>query len=106
MPQLVYFFAERVDILEAAVDGGEADIGDFVELVQFVHHEFTDQPRRHFALAQRAQLVADVIHGGIDGFDRHGSFFERLHHARAQLRFVERLARRIALDDAGHDQLG
>ena len=49
--------------------------------VQLVHHQLADQPRRHLALAERAQLVADVRHRGIDRLARHRALLERLEHA-------------------------
>ncbi len=93
VPQPVDLLPERVHVLEAAVDRRETHVGHLVEPVQLVHHELADQPRRHLALAERAQLVADVVDRRVDRLARHRPLLERLQHARAQLGLVERLAR-------------
>jgi hypothetical protein len=74
--------------------------------VQLVHHQLADQPGRNLALAERAELVADVRHRGVDRIARHWALLERLEHSGAELRFVERLAVRVALDHPRHDELG
>ena len=43
--------AERADVLEAAIDRGEAHVGDLVEVAQLVHHPLAELARRHLALA-------------------------------------------------------
>src|SRR6185295_4120061 len=100
------FFAERVDVLEAAVHRRESHVRDLVEIVQLLHRQLADQPRVHFALAERAQFVADVHDRGIERFARHRALLQRLEHAIAELAFVERLAAGVVLDDARHHQLG
>src|SRR6185369_4181098 len=98
--------AERVDVLEAAVHRRESHVRDLVEIVQLLHRQLADQPRVHFALAERAQFVADVHDRGIERFARHRALLQRLEHAIAELAFVERLAAGVVLDDARHHQLG
>src|SRR5574337_308833 len=52
---------EFVDVFQAAVYAGEADVGDLVELLEFAHHELADAPRRHFALPQGKELFFDAL---------------------------------------------
>ena len=47
---------KSVDVLEAAVHRGEADVGDLVELVQLLHHHLADLPRRR-SRARRARAA-------------------------------------------------
>ena len=107
MSQALDLLAERVDVLEAAVDRGEAHVGDFVELVQLLHHDLADLPRRHFALAERCAACGRCARRRPRSpRSTTGRFSSALMHAAAQLALVERLARCVALDDARHDQLG
>src|SRR5205085_2510484 len=46
-------FLEVARFAEVAVDAGEADVGDAVELAQAVHHHLADRLRCDFGLAQR-----------------------------------------------------
>src|SRR5688500_2175152 len=48
-------------VLERSIDGREADIGDLVELVQFLHHHLAEVARRHLAVAARQHLLHDAI---------------------------------------------
>src|SRR6266567_731287 len=53
-------------VLEAAVDGGEADVRDLVELVELAHHHFADLARWNFALAQAQYLLHDALDRMVD----------------------------------------
>src|SRR5579864_4236218 len=97
---------ESLDVLELAVDGGEADIGHLIEVPQLFHHQLADRARAHFAISEAAHGVDDAAHGFIELLTRHRAFLQRLLHPRAQLRLIEGLARGIALDDHGHEELG
>ena len=44
--------AEIMDILEASINRGKADVGDFIQLVEFLHHHFADLARRNFTFAR------------------------------------------------------
>ena len=103
--ELLDLLAERVDVLEAAIDGGEAHVGDLVELVQLLHDELADHARGDLALAERAQPVADALDRGLDRLAADRPLLERLQHARAQLALVEGLARAVVLDHLRHDEL-
>jgi hypothetical protein len=72
--QAVDFFAELVEVLEAPVHRGKTDIGDFVELAQLGHHQFTDHQRFDFALAGGAQAALDVRQRRFQALDAHRAF--------------------------------
>jgi hypothetical protein len=81
-------------------------IGDFVELAQLGHHQFTDHQRFDFALAGGAQAALDVRQRRFQALDAHRALFQRALHAGAQLVFVEGLARAVLLDQPRQHQLG
>src|SRR5437762_2543892 len=97
---------ERLDILEVAVHGGEAHVGDLVEVAQLLHHELPDRARGHLPVAEASHLVHDAAHGLVDLLARHGALLQRLLHAGAQFPLIEGLAATIALDHHRHHQLG
>ena len=70
MFQSLDLFAKCFDVLKVPVHRCVAHIGHFIELVQFFHDDLTDLARRHFALAETAQLTRDVadrlFHGPIE----------------------------------------
>jgi hypothetical protein len=47
---------ELVDVLEIAIDRGEADVGHLVELLQLAHDQFADFLRSQFALAKASSF--------------------------------------------------
>src|SRR2546423_12188646 len=55
-------FAEIIRSFEAAVDRGEPDVGDLVELRQFTDDEVADPAGGHLAFAEGAQPLDDPIH--------------------------------------------
>src|SRR5690606_3440424 len=65
------FLAKRIDVLKGAIDGGEADVRNFIETVQLFHRELPDESRGDFAFAERAELVADVSDGPVQRLARH-----------------------------------
>src|SRR5262245_55644972 len=93
-------------VLETAVHGREAHVRDFVEPAQLFHDEIADEPARHFALAERLEVMLDVLDAALDVLALHGALLERVQEAVAQLVDVERLAAIVALDDVRHDELG
>ena len=55
------FVQEGFHILEVAVDGGEADIGDFVEGAEAIHEEFADLGGGQFAVGAFGQNGFNLI---------------------------------------------
>src|SRR5436305_4851591 len=81
--------AELVDVLEAAIDGREAHVGDLVDALQLAHHQLAQLRRRHFLRAAVEQLVLDALHRGVDLLDAHRPLAQREGHGAADLGQVE-----------------
>jgi hypothetical protein len=64
---------------------GEADVGDLVEALEFLHHQFADVAAVDFALAAGEQLFFDRGDRRIDRGRRHRPLAQRQHQAAAQL---------------------
>jgi hypothetical protein len=66
------FELEFVDVLEVAIDGGEADVGDGVDVFEAVHDEFADGGGGAFALwgvdDEGFDGVYDLLHLGDGDF--------------------------------------
>lgn len=90
------------DVLEAAIDRSEADVGDFVEPFQFFHDAFTNALRADLALAHRENFLFDAADGGVDRFGRNWSFAQCQHQAGAQFGGGEFDSAAIFLDDDRH----
>src|SRR5262249_26259387 len=58
--------AEIRDVLEASIDGREADVGDLVQLVELLHHHLADLPRADLTLAQAQDALGDPADGLVD----------------------------------------
>src|SRR5258708_6807952 len=60
--QLLQFRAELVDVLEIAVDGGKADIGDLVDQLQAFHDALADFRCGAFALRRIHHVLLHFVH--------------------------------------------
>src|SRR5688572_28263830 len=98
-------FSEVVRRLEAAVDRGEADVGDLVELGELAHHEVADARGRNLALAERAQALDDAIDRALDVVGGDRALAQREHHAAHQLVAVEVGAAAVLLHETRHLQV-
>ena len=102
------FADDRLEIArlaEIAVDRGEAHIGDVVEGLQPLHHQFADPLARDVALALALELAHDAVDHALDplGLDRalaQGDL-DRAH----ELVAVEGRAPAVLLDDREFAQL-
>ena len=54
--QALDLLAERPHVLEPPINGGEAHVGDLVELLQLAHDQFTHLARGHLALGDLAHV--------------------------------------------------
>src|SRR6185437_10842519 len=86
-------------VLERAVDGGKANVGDLVEPVELFHHHLAQLPRRDLALALREHALHDAIDGRVDEFGGHRPLVQRPREADAQSIGVEVGAVAVRLDD-------
>src|SRR6185437_1138116 len=105
MTQALDLLAKRLDVLKAAVHGGEAHVGDLIQMSQLLHDQLADAARGHLALAEGAQPMTDARGRLLDGIQAHGALFQRLEHAALELALIEGLAAAVALDDPWHEQL-
>ena len=95
------FFQEVVDVFELAVDGGEADVGDFVDFVELLHDEFADDFGGNFAFVF---VIDEFVEFGDDFFlclGRHGTFFAGFADSGKDFASVVGLAVSALLDDEG-----
>src|SRR3954454_5932738 len=88
-----------LQVVEALIHAGEADVRDLVELPQLLLGKTAHVSRRHFRHALRPQLGLDLIRRLLGGIGAHGPPRQRLAEARGELLPVELLASTIALDD-------
>lgn len=95
-PQL---FEEVVDIVELAVDAGEADEGHLVEIAEIPHHQFSHLPALHFALVLLIDFVLDRRGGRLDLAAADGPLPAGSFEAAFDLFAVEGDAGAVFLDD-------
>src|SRR5688572_9389986 len=101
----LYRVLEIVHALEAAIDRGEAYVGDLVELAQLAHHHAAEAPRVHLALAQRQHILRDGRYGLVHHLRRHRPLVQRPHEAGAELVEVELGTAAVLLHHLRHPQL-
>src|SRR5579859_118838 len=104
MSQALDLLAERLDVLKAAIHRGEAHVGHLVEMAQFLHDELTNGARRHLALAEHTQIVADAPDRLLDRLGTDWALLEGFGHALLELVLVKWLAAAVALDHTRHQQ--
>ena len=97
------FVDERADVLELTVDRRKADIGDFVDVLEFFHGELADLPGGDFLFEGVLEGGLDVGDGFFDGLDRDRTFLTGAQQAVEQLDAVETLAGAVFLDDDQRD---
>ena len=96
---------ELGDVLELAVDRGEAHVGHVVELLQARHDALADRVARDLLLAELEQLVLDLLDDALDRGGAHGALLAGLLDAGEDLVAVEGLAAPVLLDDGREDLL-
>src|SRR5207237_10159678 len=97
--------AKILDVLAAAVDGCEADIGDLVELVELLHHHLADLSRRNLALTEGEHLTDDPVDGLVDELRRNRALVQGPLKTIAQLADVEIGPRAVGLHDLRQSEL-
>ena len=90
---------ELVDVFEVAVDAGEADVGDGVDVFEAVHDELANGRRRALALGrvddEGFDGVDDLLHLGDGDF----AFLAGVEQAGEDLLAIEVFAAAVFLDD-------
>ena len=100
--QLVH---ELVDVFELAVDRGETNIGDLIQLMKLFHQLFTDDPALDFGFAHFLNAFLDAIRHVFDGGGTDRPFFAGLLEAGENFCTVERLPAAVLLHHHGKDFL-
>src|SRR5690606_6389415 len=93
------------DVLKAPVDGGEAHVGDRIDLLELLHDPLAEAARGQLALAARDETMPNAPDHGLDRFRVDRPLLERPREPRAQLVLEERLAPPVGLDDLRQAQL-
>src|SRR5215475_8095435 len=89
-PELAEHGFEILGLAEIAIDRGEADIGDVVELAQMLHHDLTDRLRGNLRLAAALELAHDGGYHLLDPLRIDGALAQGDLHRAHQLVAVER----------------
>ena len=90
---------EIIESVELTIDGGEAQIGDHVEVTQEREDGFTDFVRRHIGDAGGAQLLLNLLSENRELIIRNRPSLTGFLNARHNLVTGERLNNAGALDD-------
>src|SRR6478735_12200990 len=90
---------QRLEVLEALVDAGEADVGDLVDAAELLHRQRADAGRRDLGDAGGTQLGFDGVGGGFGGPVRDGPAGQGFAETGNEPVAIELLAHAIALDD-------
>ena len=96
---------DRVEVArfaEIAVDRGEAHVGDVVEALEPLHHQFADALGGNVGVALALELPHDAVDHALDPLGRDGALAQRDFDRAQQLVAVERRAPAVLLD---HHQL-
>ena len=86
-------------ISELAIDGGEAHVGDRIQIVELPHDALAHFLRRHLALERLRKLSLQRIDQRLELIHAHRTLLARLDQPGEQLFPVEGLATVILLDD-------
>src|SRR2546427_5786913 len=94
---------DLLEVHELAINRGEADVCDFVQVAQAVHHHLADLPAWDLHPAGAPQLRLDVVDDRAQPLGRDIALFGRLLEAGEELLRVEVLAATVLFGDVkGH----
>ena len=96
--QLPEFF----DVVQVALDRGEAHVGHFVQARELAHHQFADARGGDLACPGGQQLVLNARDGGIDLLNAERALLQRQQHRRTQLGGLKVHARTALLHHRRH----
>ena len=95
----IFYFADKVaGIAELAIDGGKADIGDIVHLLEAFHDLFADGGGGDFATILLFEFLHDLINGFLDEFGADGAFLTCFLEAENEFTAIEGFVASIAFD--------
>ena len=108
--QLIQLIHKGADVLELAIDGSEADIGNLIYALQLIHDQLADLSRGNFPFHLVLQCLLDLAGDLLQRSHGNGTLFTGLQHAAQQLALVKGLAAAVTLDDhqrkTFHDLIG
>ena len=91
---------ERLEVLEALVDAGEADVGDLVDRAELLHRQRARPSSDGTSVAPAERSSASIASAAASAAPRgHRPTGQRLAQAGGELVAIELLARPVALDD-------
>ena len=92
-------FDEFADVLELAVDAGVADVGDWVDGVEFFHDADADGAGIEFAFGVGFEFSDDVVGGLFEGAEGDGAFFAGFDEAFEEFFAAEGFAAAVSFYD-------
>jgi hypothetical protein len=99
--QVFQLIHELVDILELAVDGSEADVGDLVDTVQSLHNRLTDTSGINLFFTAFLKAELQAINDLFDGLNGNGTFLARTLNAGNNFLALEHLPPAVLFYDQG-----
>ena len=97
--KLVQLRHEGADVLELAVDRGEADIGHLVHLTQAIHHQLSDPGGGHLPIHLVLKGLLNLIGDPLQLAEGHRALLTGAQHTVEQLALVKGLAAAVLFDD-------
>jgi hypothetical protein len=94
------FVDKLSDVFELTVDGGVADVGDGVDVLEFSHDKRADSLGWNFTDILGVKFIDDIFGGLFDGFDTDGAFFAGFGDAIEEFFTSKVFADAVAFDDA------
>jgi len=99
LQDVLHLVAHGEDVWVGAIDAGEADVGDGVQLAQAVHHQLADHPGLDLGAAELEDLVLDIFDQRLELADGDRALLAGQADTLVELLAVEWLAPAIGLDD-------
>jgi hypothetical protein len=97
--QMIYFFADRVQVIQTQINDSVTDISDMVQILQAVDRQITDDARGNFGLAHLLQLRLYLAQQPLDIGRGDRAFRARDPHAARQFFAVELFTGAILFDE-------
>ena len=97
---------EIVDVLKAAVHAGKADVGNFVEFLEFTHDKLANACGRNLALTEAEEFFFNALDGVVHLFGADGAFAQRKAHRFKNLFAFVFDAATVFFDDVGEADVG
>ena len=90
---------EVANAAKLAVDGGEADVGDFTFVFEAIENEFADFGAGDFALVALVEFGFDIIDDRVEAIEGHSGFFAGANHSPQEFGAIEGFSLVVAFDN-------